>query len=125
MSYYIASDGSGLCRQERPWVTAPGVGDGTDPDRADEAGDVIAPEVKAMTVEYYDGSGWQTEWDGSVADADGAAVTGPPRAVRVTLTLEFPGRNGVAVRSTVVHTIPVRAAVGNYVPPSPTSTGGK
>lgn len=116
VSYYLASDGAGLCRQERPWVTADGVGNAIDPDRADEAGDVIAPEVVGFGLEYFDGGSWVGEWDGAVTDLDGVALTGPPRAVRVTLTLEFPGKNGVTTQKIVTHTIPVRAAVGNYRP---------
>ncbi len=120
VSYYLANDGSGLCRQERPWVTADGVGNAVDPDRSDEAGDVIAPEVVGFGLEYFDGGSWVGEWDGAVTDLDGVALTGPPRAVRVTLTLEFPGRNGQTARKVVTHTIPVRAAVGNYRPDAAT-----
>ncbi len=118
--YYMASDGSGLCRQERPWVTADGVGTSTEPDRSTEAEDLIAPEVKAFDLEYYDGGSWMGAWDGAVTDLDGVSLTGPPRAVRVTLTLEIPGRNGAATtQRKVQHTIAVRAAVGNYQGPEP------
>ena len=117
VTYYLASDGSGLCRQERPWVTASGVGNATDPDRSDEAADLLAPEVKAIAFEYFDGGGWTNQWDGAVTDLDGVALTGPPRAVRITLTLELPGRGGVPVQKQVTNTVAVRAAVGNYQPP--------
>lgn len=122
VTYYLASDGSGLCRQERPWVTADGVGNATEPDRTDEARDLLAPEVKQVAFEYFDGSGWAGQWDGAVTDLDGVALTGPPRAVRVTLTLELPGRGTVPTQKRVTHTVALRAAVGNAQPPEPAAT---
>lgn len=122
ITYYMAPDGSGLCRQERPWVTADGIRNGTDPDLTDPAGDLIAPEVRDFTVEYYSGGTWQGEWDGTLVAADGVAATGPPRAVRITLTLEVPGPNRTTVTRQVQHVFPVRAAIGTYQPP--TTDGG-
>jgi len=129
--YYLAADGMGLCRQERPWVTADGVWNSTEPDRADEISDIIAPEVKDLTFEYYDGGTWQSSWDGSATDIDGVSLIGPPRAIKVILVVEFPGRAG-AVQKRVVQIMPMRAAVGNYIPSTDsgtatttTATGGK
>ena len=117
VTYYIASEGKGLCRQERPWVTADGIRNSIDPDRTDEAGDLIAPEVADFTVEYFDGSSWAGEWDGTLVSSDGVSVTGPPRAVRITLVLEVPGRDG-PVQKNVQHVFVIRAANGAYVPPT-------
>jgi len=117
VTYYMASDGRGLCRQERPWVTADGVRNSIDPDRSDEAGDVIAPEVVDVVFDYFDGSGWAGEWDGSLVASDGVAVTGPPRGIRITMTLEIPGANG-ATQKKVQHVFVVRAATGTYTPPT-------
>lgn len=85
VTYYLGSNG-GLCRQERPWVTADGVRTSADPDRTTESDDLIAPEVQDFACEYLDGGTWQSSWDGSQATTDGTSVLGPPRAIRVTLT---------------------------------------
>ena len=121
VTYYLASDGTGLARQSKPWVTADGVWNATDPDRANELAEVIAPEVKDATFEYYDGGTWQSSWDGSATAIDGTSLTGPPRAIRVTLVLQFTTR-GVLQQKRVTQTIPLRAAVGNFLPADPTTT---
>ncbi len=126
VTYYLSTDGVGLCRQERPWVTADGVWNTSDPDRTDEFSEIIAPEVLDVTFEYFDGSAWQSTWDGSQTASDGVALTGPPRAIRVTFVMQFSSR-GTMLQKQVRHTFPVRTAVGNYVPPttdSTTTTGG-
>ena len=88
ITYYLASDGSGLCRQERPWVTADGVRNSVDPDYTTEAADLIAPEVRDVTFEYLDAATGEylTEWDGGTVrggrgDAERPAA-GDPGDVR-------------------------------------------
>ncbi|MBX9626957.1 MAG: prepilin-type N-terminal cleavage/methylation domain-containing protein, partial [Gemmataceae bacterium] len=117
VTYWLGGSG-GLCRQDRPWVTADGVRDSSDPDLSDEAGDTIVEEVTELTFEYFDGSGWVSDWDGTQAGPDGVTPLGPPRAVKVTMTLEVrPARpNAPAVTRTVSQVIPVRAAPGTYTP---------
>jgi prepilin-type N-terminal cleavage/methylation domain-containing protein len=128
VTYYLHSSGKGLCRQERPWVTSDGVWNSTDPDRSTEDADRIAPEVINMVLEYASGTGYVGNWDGSAADASGASCQGPPRAVRVTLTLEFTLRDGTTTTKDVTHTYPIRSAIGTgggvYTPPSTASTDG-
>jgi hypothetical protein len=116
VSYYLASSGSGLCRQEMPWVTADGVRNSTEPDYSTEASDLFAPEVVDVTFEYFDGTAWQTEWDGSMPDTDGVTPIGPPRAIRVTLVFQMLGRGGVNVQKQVQHVFPIRAAIGTFRP---------
>jgi prepilin-type N-terminal cleavage/methylation domain-containing protein len=127
VTYWLSQTG-GLCRQEKPWVTADGVADSTAPDLTNEAGDVVVDEAVDVQFEYFDPtSGWTTSWDGSVPGPDGVTPTGPPRAVRVTLTLELPSSrpNQPPIQKTVVQVIPVRAAPGAYTPPlaEPNTTG--
>jgi prepilin-type N-terminal cleavage/methylation domain-containing protein len=133
VTYYMASDGSGLCRQVRPWVTADGVRNSVDPDYTAEAADLIAPEVKDVIFEYLDAATGEylTEWDGGMPGMDGVTPSGPPRAIRATFVLEFPGFGGGTVQKQVQHVFPVRSAVGTYVPPTdmmdmtdPMTTGG-
>ena len=100
-------------------MTADGVRNSVDPDLTyGEENDVIAGEVKDLTFEYFDGSGWAGSWDGSILGPDGVTPQGPPRAVRVTLTMEFPAnRTGQPpVTRTAVQVIPIRAAPGTFTP---------
>ncbi len=125
VTYYLSSSG-GLCRQEKPYVTADGVRNSTDPDRSQEADDLISDEVLDMTIEYFDGSAWQTEWTGSDLTDDQQSVKGPPRAIRMTLVIQV---LGATQSKTIQHVFPVRAAVGLYAPPAAdaaatTTTGG-
>jgi hypothetical protein len=123
VTYYMASDGSGLCRQERPWVTADGVRNSVDPDYSTEAADLIAPEVKDVTFEYLDAASGEylPSWDGGAVGADGVTPTGPPRAIRVTFSLEFPGPRGGPTQKQIQQVFPVRAAVGMYAPSTGTT----
>lgn len=118
--YYLG--GNGLCRQERPWVTADGVRNSSDPDLSTADTDVIAPEVTDATFEYFSGGVWNAEWDGTQTGTDGVTQQGPPRAVRVTLQLSYPMPAGGTRQKTVVHVIPIRAAVGSYLPDDGTAT---
>ncbi|QDU18201.1 type II secretion system protein GspJ [Urbifossiella limnaea] len=117
ITYWLRS-GGGLCRQERAWVTADGVRNSSDPDLSDEDGDTLVDEVTDVTFEYFDGAGWVTSWDGSTPAADGVSPTGPPRAIRVTLTFEVPSnRPGQPPQSkTAVQVIRVPAAPGPVTP---------
>ena len=88
---------------------------------------LISDEVLDMTIEYFDGSAWQTEWTGSDLTDDQQSVKGPPRAIRMTLVIQV---LGAAQSKTIQHVFPVRAAVGLYTPPAAeedpaaTTTGG-
>jgi hypothetical protein len=121
MYYFV--QGVGLCRQERPWVTAAGTGDTTSLDTSNAANEVLAPEVTAVTFEYQDGTGWLGSWDGGSGATDDSAMSGPPRAVRVTLILTLPTDSGGTTEKTVVHVFPIRAGIGLYS--SGTTTGGQ
>lgn len=120
ISYWLGSNGRGLYRQERPWVTAEGIRNSTEPDLTNEAGDLLIEEVAEVSFEYFDGSGWVTEWDGGESvTVPGTTVTyikGPPRAVRVTMILEIPIGNGQVISKTAVQVIPVRTAPGSATP---------
>ena len=119
VTYYLADDGSGLCRQERPWVMADAVRNNVEPDYSTQYEDLIAPEVKNITFEYYVGGTWQAEWDGSVAALDGQSATGPPRAIRMIMTIELSLTGNRTREQIVEHVIPIRSAVGSYAPPLP------
>ncbi len=120
VTYYTV--GTGLCRQERPWVTADGVRNSADPDPSTAETDVIAPEVTDVTFEYFSGGVWNSEWDGTQVGTDGVTPQGPPRAIKVTLQLSYPSPAGGTKQKTVVHVVPVRAAVGSFVPEDAATT---
>ena len=96
----------------------------------DEIGDTLVDEVTGVIFEYFDGTSWASAWDGTQPGPDGVTPIGPPRAVRVTLTLQVPGpRAGQATTKQVSQVILIRSAPGPYTPPQldplgdPNSTG--
>ena len=117
ITYWLGQNG-GLCRQERPWVTADGVRNSSDPDLSDEVGDTLVQEVTDATFEYFDGSSWLPSWDGTQSSPDGVTPTGPPRAVRLKLTFSIPTtRPGNApYEHSVEQVIPIRTAPGPNTP---------
>jgi prepilin-type N-terminal cleavage/methylation domain-containing protein len=120
ITYWMGSNG--LCRQERPWVTADGVRNSSDPDTSTEASDTLVHEVTSVSFEYFDprqNRGWVSEWDGSQMSDDGVTPLGPPRAVKVTLVFSVPStrQGGAPYEHTVVQVIPVRSAAGGFTPP--------
>jgi hypothetical protein len=97
-------------------VTADGVGNSVDPDYSTEQQDLIAPEVTGILFEYASGTGWISDWDGTQPGLDGTSTQGPPRAIRVTMTLEMTDANGKRVERVITHVIPIRAAIGTTAP---------
>lgn len=128
---YKFVSGRGLFRAERPWVTADTLSMDLDPDAPDSV--LLAEEATDVLFEYSDGTSWASTWDGTVPGPDGVAPLGPPRAVRLTLTLSVPSGNGEPLTRQISQIMVVRAAPGTYTPPllaAPTdgatdsSTGG-
>jgi hypothetical protein len=104
---------NGLCRKERPWVTDDAVGREPTIDTSTEERDVISEHVKDVLFEYLDSSGTDMGyWDETCA-----TPAAPPRAVRVTLTFEFPNpRGGDPVVKTVSQVIAIRTSPGSVTP---------
>jgi hypothetical protein len=112
ITYYMSN--KGLCREEKPWVTAENVRTASTADRNAEL-DLIAEEVAGISFSYFGKDGWTSSWSGSDTASDGGSVLGPPRAIKITMTLKIPGSKDT---KTVSHVIPVRAATGLYQPPA-------
>ncbi|HSQ54886.1 MAG TPA: hypothetical protein VLM40_04000, partial [Gemmata sp.] len=116
---------NGLCRKERPWVTADGVGGASaDLDKSTEAADVVAEEVTGVQFEYLDASGT----DAGSWNQDSASPPAPPTALRVTLNFQFPNtRGGDPIQKSITQTFVIRTAPGTMAPqltdPVPASTG--
>ena len=126
--YWLGSNG-GLYRRERPWVTADGVRNATENDETATDSTLLAEEVTDILFEYSDGTpdNWASSWDGTQPGADGVTPIGPPRAIRMTLTLQIPVSRGEPVTRQVSHVIAVRSGPGTYTPPlltAPPDAGG-
>ena len=126
VSYWLQDDG--LYRQEMPWVTSESVPSGSgaasDPDNAYTK--LVAGEVTDLQFEYFDGSSWQSSWDGSTLSGDGLTPIGPPAAIRVHVWIKLPktssGRDEEPKEYRQVIAIPT--APGPAVPAPPTTPTG-
>jgi hypothetical protein len=89
ISYWYVPDepNSGLARQEVNLATSTDL-DTQPPDLPNAQSMIFAPEVKGLQFEYFDGTNWQSSWDGTQLGSDGQTPIGPPAAVRITLTLK-------------------------------------
>ena len=88
ISYWFVSDSAngGLAKQEVTSATGADLAT-TPPDVENASSLIIAPEVKNVHFEYFDGTDWQSSWDGTTMPGDGMTPIGPPAAIRITLTL--------------------------------------
>jgi hypothetical protein len=100
-AYWIVASGTdavGLARAEIRQATSPD-SDTVDPTAlAEQNKYVIAPEVKSILFEYFDGTTWQASWDGTFSPStDGSSPPqGPPAAIRITITLKRNLNKGAA-----------------------------
>jgi hypothetical protein len=117
ITYFLDSD-KGLCRQEILQATSDLVDDTqvswVD---SDDHYRVVAGEVRQFDIQYYDGTNWQSSWDGSTPGPDGKTPQGPPRSIQMTIGLQMPGTDKL---QTYTHTISFATAPG----PSSQSSGG-
>ncbi|MBA4189837.1 MAG: hypothetical protein C0467_17785 [Planctomycetaceae bacterium] len=102
----------GLCRQERPWVTADQTGNSFSFDLSNETTGLIADDVTEVLFEYHDGTSWVQTWEGG-----SGTIPTPPVAVRVTLSFSLTNaKGGNPIVRTVSQTIAIRTAPGSTVP---------
>jgi hypothetical protein len=107
----------GLYRQERAWVTADTFS--FDLDQNSPECILLAEEVTNLSFAYIgpdgsESSSWNPE--GTEKAPDGVGSKGPPRAIRITLTLKITTSKG-EVEKQVSQMIAIRAAPGAYTPP--------
>lgn len=90
ITYWLVSQGDqarGLARQEVRRVTGPEA-DSLPPDVPEPESYLVSTQVRDFRVEYHDGAGWQSSWDGTSVDGVSQKAKGPPAAVAVTLTVQ-------------------------------------
>ena len=80
----------GLARQEVSIETSLDALDNLPPGIPDEDSYVIAPEVKNVQFQYYDGTDWQDTWDCTTLGADNLTPIGPPQAIAIVLDISNP-----------------------------------
>ena len=119
--YWLVTTGSktGLARQELTNVTAQDAGN-LPPEVSDPGSFVIAPEVTKFSLEYFDGTQWQTSWDGTALDANSSLPIGPPALIAINITIARPAHaTGEKARETNyrhVVAIPSANIVGTAAP---------
>jgi prepilin-type N-terminal cleavage/methylation domain-containing protein len=121
IDYWFVPD-QGLCRYESMWVSSDDVSSVYGTPGSVPSNCTIAPEVTSVMFEYWDPTNlvWQSQWDGSVVGPDGLTPTGPPGAIRVTLTMKAgPGESG---DKQYVQVIPIPTSPGTQTPPTTTTT---
>lgn len=85
----------GLARQEVIQATSTDLAT-VPPDIDDAESYVIAPEVKDVSFQYWDGTTWLDYWDGSeLGGVTGDIPIGPPSAIAITLTFNRRGADNV------------------------------
>lgn len=122
ITYWLAGGAGsplGLARQEVKLVSSDPLMSVMPPGIPDEASFVIAEEVKSLSFRYYDGSSWQTSWDGSTPGPDGVTPQGPPVAVEITVGVAAPGSKASARLKEYVRVVAIPTAAG---PASATTT---
>jgi hypothetical protein len=94
ITYWMADNGQGLCRQEVRVATAndalvPGIPTG------DVANYLLAPEIKSLEFRYFNGTDWADSWDSTLPGDDGITPVGSPRAIEVRVgVLPAGGKDG-------------------------------
>lgn len=89
VSYWI-EPGKGLCRQEIMQATSTDAQPGNAQysyDPSDPSMTILAPEVKNMTLQYFDGTNMNDTWDGTQLGADGLTPIGSPLAIVLTMDI--------------------------------------
>jgi hypothetical protein len=141
VTYWLAGGtgaSMGLARQEVKVPTSDDQINTLPPNVGNEGSFVIAPQVKTLTFEYFDGTTWQTSWDGTQVGSNGQTPIGPPLAIRITLTIAGPttGTGATGQDRTYQHVVAIPTANNPNPPmtssssssgsssPSSSSTGG-
>lgn len=89
VTYWLLDNG-GLARQEILAVTGADA-DVLPPDIDSPEKYIMAPEVTFLDISYFDGSAWQSSWDGTLTGGvTGDIPLGPPNAIAITIRIRRP-----------------------------------
>ncbi len=113
ITFWLAPDG--LAMQEVKIITSQDVMNLMPPDVPDDGYLHMAPEVRSLTFEYFDGSTYQESWDSTTLGADGKTPIGPPRAVRITIGLAKPGSTDDSDLTLHRHVVAISTANGTTI----------
>lgn len=107
ITYWLAGgtgDPAGLARQEVKVATSDDAINSIPPDVPDELSFVVAEEIKSLEFQYYDGTNWQTSWDGTTPGLDGTTPIGPPLAIQIKVGVasKYAGPDSVKIYRHVV-----------------------
>ena len=127
VSWWLTGSG-GIARQERQWLLSDDISGQTEPDTSTEIDDIIAPEATDLLFEYWDGSTWQSSWDGSTLGSDMKTPIGPPMAIRVSIWIKQPdslarGTEGQTKKFTHVIALQTAPGAASTTATGTTSTG--
>jgi hypothetical protein len=122
--YVNNGDKSGLARREIKLVTTQDPNDSNmDPTSLpDQTPYIVAPEVKSISFQYWNGTDWTglnggNIWDGTQLGPDGLTPYGPPAAIAITIELVPPAGAAADSKGPVYrHVISIPTA--NIVPNS-------
>ncbi len=81
------SSGEGLARMEAKLPTSDDITNLLPGDLGNEASYILAPEVRNVQFQYWDGSNWNDTWDSTTLGADGKTPIGSPQGIEVILDI--------------------------------------
>jgi hypothetical protein len=79
--------GEGLARMEAKLPTSDDITNLLPPNIGNEAAYILAPEVRNVQFQYWDGTNWNDTWDSTTLGADGKTPIGSPQGIAVTLDI--------------------------------------
>jgi hypothetical protein len=126
ITYWLAGGSgdatAGLARQEVKVATSDDAINSMPPDIPDELTYVIAEEVKSLEFQYFDGTNWQTSWDGTALGSDGMTPMGPPLAIQIKVGIS-PKNGDPDNLKYYRHVVTIPTANGSTVATQQTTTG--
>ncbi|MGH9678122.1 MAG: hypothetical protein ACRD36_13545, partial [Candidatus Acidiferrum sp.] len=92
VSWWLSNNGdkTGLARQEVNIATSQDATSNLPPGIDNEETFIVAPEVKNIQFQYFDGENWNDTWDCTTPGTDGVTPIGPPLAIAVVLEIARP-----------------------------------
>jgi len=90
VTYWLAGgdgSGEGLARMEAKLPTSDDINNLLPPNISNESSYILAPEVRNVQFQYWDGTNWNDTWDSTTLGADGITPIGSPQGIAITLDI--------------------------------------